>query len=488
MSLLDKLRRLLDSDIPVSGMDLDSFYDTPRAVERHGRAIIKRAYQSGGPSANDIDVTSEFLAAVRAIEAGVPAVFVTGKAGTGKSTFIRYLQNLRNWAMVTAAPTGIAALNCRGQTIHSLFSLPGRMISASEIRASARNQMLFEKLELLVIDEASMMRADLVDIVDQCLKKWRRSTEPFGGVQVLFVGDLLQLPPVVTEQEQEALLRRYRTPWFFSAEVVRELDRRGQFVTLELTKVFRQADPVFVEVLNRIRMNDDHRESVGLINRTCYRPDDPLETDLMLVATNRQADAINAKHLASLPGTPQTYQAIVEGEFKVDRRRMPAPEQLVLKEGARVMVVKNTGGAVNGTIGTVVEMTGDTVTVAPLRNHRSQGHITLGREDWDQVEYEWVERSGEIESRVVGRYKQVPICLAAAVTIHKAQGMTLDSVGLDLGQGAFADGQTYVALSRVKSIAGLRLVRPIRMQDVRADEAVVAFYRRHAESRKNATS
>lgn len=474
MSLYDKLRAILGGQATVATLDID---DLRKPVARAPAAppTVRRAPVN-------VEVTDEFRRAVAVLEAGAPVVFVTGRAGTGKSTFIRYIQDQRAWASVTCAPTGIAALNCRGQTIHSLFHLPAKMIDPSEIRATPRNESLFRNLQLLILDEASMLRADTLDIIDLSLRKWRRRYEPFGGVQVLFVGDLLQLPPVVTDAEEPFIREKYRSPWFFSAHVMRDLP----VVTIELTKVFRQSDQHFIDILSKIRMNEDHRESVAELNRRCYRDAQNKTSDLILTTTNRQADGINQSNLERLETPARKYRAVVEGDFSVKGGRMPAPEELVLKVGAQVMVVKNTSGAVNGTLATVVEMTDTTVTVRKLRGGK-EDDIVLSQEVWEDHRYSWSEGERKIVSNVVGRYKQIPVRLAYACTVHKSQGMTLESVKIDLGSGAFAEGQTYVALSRVRSIDGLTLARPIGMKDVIADEAVVEFYRRQAKARTSST-
>lgn len=464
--ILARVRAALDGRATVGKLDIDSLRQ-PQASSY--------GFRKGGQT-EAIDVTEDFLAAMAAMEAGAPVVFVTGRAGTGKSTFIRLVQSLSACPHVTVAPTGIAALSCRGQTIHSLFHLPARMMDPSEIRRTPRDPALFRHLQRLIIDEAGMMRADVLDIVDLSLKKWRRSRAPFGGVQVVLVGDLLQLPPVVTAEEAPILEQKYRSPWFFSAEALQNVE----VVTVELRQVFRQRDEAFVELLSRIRLNRDHKEAVATLNRQCYRDAERAgkSYDLTLTATNRQADAINKAALERLPGEPRTYHAVIQGNFSVKGGRMPAPEELVLKEGAQVMVVKNTNGCVNGTIANVISMTPSTVTIRRRNASEAEDDITLGQEAWDDHKFSWNAADKKIESEVSGRYLQIPLVLASAVTVHKSQGLTLDSVKIDLGSGAFAEGQTYVALSRVRSLDGLVLARPLSMRDVRADDAVVEFYER----------
>lgn len=397
-----------------------------------------------------------------------PLVFLTGRAGTGKTTFIEYVrQNLERNSIVLA-PTGVAALNVGGQTIHSLFKFPPRLFDPSDI--NDRSDTLIDRLQLLIIDEVSMVRSDLIDHMDCALRKWRRRGEPFGGVQMLFVGDCLQLPPVVRGPAESSYFKeRYRTPWFFGADVFNDLP----VFAVELETVHRQTDINFVELLDRIRTNENHRDAVAEINRHCFRDREGGSTMITLTTTNRHADSVNQKRLAEIDVPTRTYYGEKKGKFGLDGLRLPAPEELVLKPGAQVMVTKNVSGAVNGTLAKVVDLNDHFITICPLDTRQE---LTLSRAKWEQHAYTWDLATQKINAKEVGSYEQFPLMLGWAVTIHKSQGLSLDSVRLDLGRGAFAAGQTYVALSRCRSINGIHLTRPISMKDVMADPVILDFY------------
>lgn len=413
-------------------------------------------------------LSQEAAAAFDALQNNLPLVFLTGRAGTGKSTFIEYLKAKLGRNSITLAPTGIAALNIGGQTVHSFFKFPPRLFNNDEIKE--RHDTLIEQLQLIVLDEVSMIRADLLDHMDFALRKWRKRNEPFGGVQMLLVGDLLQLPPVVAGTTERALFeQQYSSPWFFSAEVFRELP----VFAVELTEVHRQTDANFVHILNQIRTNKNHREGVARINRTCYRDRSARESALTLTATNRQADTLNLHRLDNINSVPRTYLGTTQGRFSREEQRLPAPMELTLKLGAQIMVTKNIDGAVNGTLGTVVSMSEHTIQIQALDG---ESQFTVGKELWEQYAYEWDPLYQRIVAKVIGTYQQLPVTLGWAVTIHKCQGLTMTSATIDLGRGAFAPGQTYVALSRCRSLDAITLARPISMKDVAADTDVLQFY------------
>ncbi|MBW8191336.1 AAA family ATPase [Neiella marina] len=421
-------------------------------------------------SDGSIEITPEGQQALDAINQGAPIVFLTGKAGTGKTTLVKHIINVSKKSCVTVAPTGVAALNAGGVTINSFFRFPPRMITAGDIKKSYGSNVI-DKLELLIVDEVSMVRADTLDMIDYALRTWRNKPAlPFGGVQVLLVGDALQLPPVAPRGEEgELFYGRYRSPWFFDSLVI----QNTPFIPIVLQKTFRQTDLEFVDALNRIRDNDNHRSSVAWINRSCWRDCDTRTAELTLTATNKAADAINQSSLAELQGPARTYTASTEGDFSLTGDRTPAPESLTLKVGAQVMILRNiVDEAVNGTLAVVEQLNETTVVV---RTKDTKNKIIIERESWET--YRYTIANGEIAADVKGRFEQLPLRLGWAVTIHKSQGLTLDSVRIDLGDGAFASGQTYVALSRCRSIQGLRLSKPIAMGDVRADSRILAFYR-----------
>jgi ATP-dependent exoDNAse (exonuclease V) alpha subunit len=424
--------------------------------------------------AEPIDVLPEYEFVLAAIRGECPAIFVTGRAGTGKSTLIRFLtEQIEDCAVV--APTAMAAINVHGSTIHSFFSIPSRTMNPDEA-CEPRRQIVpvIECLGALVIDEVSMVTPDLVDCISNTLKKVRRDPRPFGGVPVVFVGDLLQLPPVVSDPEvAQYYTDRYRSPYFFSADVFHETE----LVPIELTKVFRQTGREFVDMLDKIRLNDFHREAVAKINRDCYRDRVPNSAPaLFLVPTNASAKAINTRNLEDLQAPMRVFDAIVEGRFDIHRDRFQAPHRLELKEGAQVLFVKNNKPYwVNGTLGRIIQVEDDRLRI---EINRTGNTVSVERAVWEKIQYEYDSEERRIESKVVGSFEQFPIALGWAITIHKSQGMTLDSVRIDLGRGAFCSGQTYVALSRCRTLEGISLDTPISMGDVKADEMILEFYRR----------
>lgn len=423
--------------------------------------------------AEPIEVLPEYKFVLEAIRGGCPAIFVTGRAGTGKSTLIRFLtEQIENCAVV--APTALAAINVYGSTIHSFFSIPLRTLNPDEA-FDPRRQMVpvIEVLGVLVIDEVSMVPPDLIDCISNTLKKVRRDPRPFGGVPVVFVGDLLQLPPVVSDPEvAQYYTDRYRSPYFFSADVFHETE----LVPIELTKVFRQSGREFVDMLDRIRLNDNHRDAVAKINRDCYRDKEPNSAPaLFLVPTNATAKAINTQNLEGLHAPLRVFDAIVEGRFD-QRDRFQAPHRLEIKECAQIIFVKNNKPYwVNGTLGRIIQIEGDRLRI---EIDRTRNTVSVDRAIWEKIQYEYDHNEKRIVSKVVGSFKQFPIALGWAITIHKSQGMTLDSVRIDLGRGAFCSGQTYVALSRCRTLEGISLDKPISMGDVKADEMILEFYKR----------
>jgi len=423
-------------------------------------------------NADPIEVLPEYLFVLEAIKKGCPAVFVTGRAGTGKSTLIRFLsERIENCAVV--APTALAAVNVRGSTIHSFFSIPPRTINAEEAFEPRRMMIpVIESLGALIVDEVSMVTPDLVDCISNTLKRVRRDARPLGGVPIIFVGDLLQLPPVVSDPEvAQYFSDRYRSSYFFSADVFREV----KLIPIELTKVFRQTGRDFVDLLDRIRLNENHRDAVAKINRECYRDRQvDAKPSLFLVPTNAAARSINTQKLSSLSAPLRVFDAIVEGRFDVQRDRFQAPHRLEIKEGAQILFVKNNKPYwLNGTLGQITHIETERLRI---RIESTGNTVSVERASWEKIQYEYDRVAKRIVSTVVGSFRQFPIALGWAITIHKSQGMTLDSVRIDLGNGAFCTGQTYVALSRCRTLEGISLDRPISMKDVKADETILEFY------------
>lgn len=419
---------------------------------------------------DEINITEEFESAFKMMNAGLRHIFLTGQAGTGKSTLLKYFRENTQRKFAVLAPTGVAALNVHGQTIHSFFGFNPQIKPELVRKAPADKIKLFKNLEVIVIDEISMVRADLLDCVDKALRLNRKSKEPFGGVKMIFIGDLYQLPPIVTRYEEDYFKQRYGSPYFFSAEVMKYLD----FQLIELKKVHRQQDEDFVKLLNRVR--DGLVEEVDVLKwNDLHDPYfDPEFSDCVhLTTTNKMAEERNKLELKKLSGKEKKLKAISEGS--VGDRKLPSDAQLSLKVGARIMFTMNdaTRRWVNGSLGTVVEISKDKVPVLTVQLDDGK-EVEVKRHTWEIFHYV-ADVDGDIEQEVVGTYTQYPLTLAWAVTIHKAQGKTFDKVLVDMGWGAFAHGQMYVALSRATSFHGITLLRPFRKKDVILDSVVVDF-------------
>jgi tetratricopeptide repeat protein len=406
------------------------------------------------------------------------SIFLTGKAGTGKTTFLRALKDKLPKRMVVVAPTGIAAINANGVTIHSFFQLPfapyvpnSTFKTEGIFRVSKEKQRILRTLDLLVIDEISMVRADLLDSVDMVLRRYRDRSKPFGGVQLLLIGDLQQLPPVVKDEEWTLLGKYYDSPYFFSSLALKQTG----YITIELKHVYRQNDLEFLSLLNKIRDNKADQDTFNRLNNR-YIPNfvPPSDTDyIRLVTHNYQAQSINEGKLAELPGVSRQYKASITGEFP--EQSYPTEFVLELKENAQVMFVKNDstgkGRYYNGMLGKVVSTTPRGVTV---KGNETGELIDLLPEEWTNAKYVLNKDTHEIEEEVEGTFKQFPLRLAWAVTIHKSQGLTFEHAIID-AQHSFAHGQTYVALSRCKTLEGLVLSSPLSTNAVICDEKVHQF-------------
>lgn len=406
------------------------------------------------------------------------SIFLTGKAGTGKTTFLRTLKDKLPKRMVVVAPTGIAAINANGVTIHSFFQLPfAPYVSNSTFntegifRMSKEKQRILRTLDLLVIDEISMVRADLLDSIDMVLRRYRDRSKPFGGVQLLLIGDLQQLPPVVKDEEWTLLSKYYDSPYFFSSLALKQMG----YITIELLHVYRQNDLDFLTLLNKIRDNKADQDTFNKLNSR-YVPNfaPPSGTDFIrLVTHNYQAQSINDRKLAELPGASRWYKASITGEFP--EQSFPTEFVLELKENAQVMFVKNDstgkGRYYNGMLGKVVSITTKGVTV---KANETGELIDLLPEEWTNAKYVLNKETQAIEEEVEGTFKQLPLRLAWAVTIHKSQGLTFEHAIID-AQHSFAHGQTYVALSRCKTLEGLVLSAPLSPSAVICDEEVHQF-------------
>jgi tetratricopeptide repeat protein len=406
-------------------------------------------------------------------------LFLTGKAGTGKTTFLKNLREQLPKRMVVLAPTGIAAINANGVTIHSFFQLPfSPYIPNTTFRSNAtpfhfgkEKQRIIRTMDLLVIDEISMVRADLLDTIDVVLRRYRDRSKPFGGVQLLMIGDLQQLAPVVKEEEWKLLQPYYDSPYFFSSKALQQTE----YMTIELKTVYRQSDEMFLSLLNKIRENKADENIFQLLNRR-YIPNFNPPQDagyIRLTTHNYQAQQINNDKLAELPGKAFSFQATVSGNFP--EQSYPTDETLILKEQAQVMFVKNdTSGAgryYNGMLGRVVGVSAKGISV---RNNADDSVIEVEKEEWFNTKYVLNKKTQEITEEVEGTFRQYPLRQAWAVTIHKSQGLTFEHAIID-AQHSFAHGQTYVALSRCKTLEGLVLSAPLTSHAIICDEKVNAF-------------
>lgn len=406
-------------------------------------------------------------------------VFLTGKAGTGKTTFLRNFCAKTNKRTVVLAPTGIAAINAQGSTLHSFFQLPfGPYIPGTTQRSnekgykfSEKKRRLIRSLDLVIIDEISMVRADLLDSVDAALRRFRDRTKPFGGVQLLLIGDLQQLAPVVKPEEWALLQPYYDTQYFFSSLALKE----AGYVTVELKKVYRQSEEEFIALLNKVRNNEADAAVLQALNSRFipnFNPS-PSEGYIRLTTHNRQADAINEREMNALTSEPHTYKAEIRKEFP--ELSYPTAEELTMKVGAQVMFVKNDSTLpkryFNGMIGTVVSMTDSCINVLPQGGSE---HISVTPEQWENTRYNLNEETKEIEEELLGTFSQMPLKPAWAITVHKSQGLTFERAIIDV-QYSFSHGQTYVALSRCKSLDGIVLSAPIPAHAIINDINVVAF-------------
>ncbi len=408
-------------------------------------------------------------------------IFLTGKAGTGKTTFLRYLRANLPKRMVVVAPTGVAAINAEGVTIHSFFQLsfgpqlPDDMIAqdAHLHRFNTEKRNIIRSLELLIIDEISMVRADLLDGIDRVLRRFRYNEQPFGGVQLLMIGDLQQLPPVHKDEEWGVIKHLYETPWFFSSLAL----KKSEYITIELQHVYRQKEEEFLNLLNAIRDKKLTREGLEKLNahyKPGFEPKDE-EGYIILTTHNYKAKQINEAKLKALPGKERRYTANVTGNFT--ENIYPTDYDLVLKKGAQVMFVKNDPGHeklyYNGKIGTVVGLSDDWVKV------KCQGEdepIVVEPLVWQKMKYTLDEETKEIKEKEEGRFIQLPLKTAWAITIHKSQGLTFEKAIID-SEAAFAHGQVYVALSRCRTLEGLVLKTPVRYSSIKTDETIDEYSR-----------
>ena len=439
-----------------------------------------------------LDIGNEmFQLAVQLVNQSRRNIFLTGKAGTGKTTFLKYIRENCPKQMAVVAPTGVAAINAGGVTIHSFFQLPlspfipesrgfsnnetetiNRHSLLSRIRMTLEKKKIMQEFELLVIDEISMVRCDTLDAIDTILRHVRlRHNEPFGGVQVLFIGDMYQLPPIIPDNEWLALSEFYNSPYFFDSRVLKD----GQPVYIEFDKIYRQSEDQFISLLNQVRNNELNAEGTALLEKR-FQPAfrHRLHDGYIILTThNYKADGINLEELQKLPGKTFSYQAEIDGEFY--EKSYPADELLQLKEGAQVMFLRNdmdkSKRYFNGKIGIVTKLEADKIVVRCTNEERE---IEVKKETWENIRYSWNKNTRTLDEEVLGSFKQYPLRLAWAITIHKSQGLTFDKAIID-AEAAFSAGQVYVALSRCTNLDGMILQSKIGVSSLRCDERIVRF-------------
>lgn len=428
----------------------------------------------------EIEINQEFQKALDLLETSNQNLFITGNAGTGKSTLLEHFKKTTLKNVANLAPTGVAALNIEGQTIHSFFLIPPNITPDKVLdhKLSDKRKKLISSLDTIIIDEASMLRADLLDCIDVSLRHHRKEENiAFGGVQMVFIGDLYQLPPVVVGEEREIFRTHYQSPYFFSAKAMLEIE----MTFLELEKIYRQKDVGFINLLNKVRNNTISHDELQVLNKrldpNCHETENG-DFVITLTTTNVAANEKNLKELKKLHSSKETFYGELEGEFK--KGNLPTEMELELKIGAQVMLLNNDpqGRWVNGSIGKITDITFDDLQmddalIVELDNGKS---VQINKYNWNIHKYFFNEQTQKVDTEIAGSFHQFPIRLAWAVTIHKSQGKTFEKVIIDIGNGTFAHGQIYVALSRCTSLEGITLKVPIQKRHIWMDYKITQYF------------
>jgi len=417
-----------------------------------------------------IVLSEEFRSVLSLLENSNNNLFLTGNAGTGKTTLLKQFRKQTNKKVVLLAPTGIAAFNLNGQTIHSFFHFPPRIITPQVISSRHINSRIYKSLDTIVIDEVSMVRADVFEGIDIFMRRRGRDrTRPFGGTQIILAGDPYQLPPVVTFEEKPIISRFYKTPYFFSTKAY----DCGNFQPVELMEIHRQHDEKFIKLLNLIRQGKVSTQDLKPINDNLIEsPQTYSKTNgVTLSATNNVAKSINQGQLSKLPGPEYEFRAEIINKFP-EEKNTTVPRKLLLRKGARVVTLKNTGKFKNGDTGIVTKLDKKNIFI---KLDSGGENFVMSREKWENIRYRIDPNSNRIKVEVIGELRQFPLRLAWAITVHKSQGMTFDRVNIDYSRSPFVGGQTYVAISRCRSLEGLTITRQLYPNDVFVDSRIVDY-------------